>query len=442
MTPDGGRQGSRTIGHRDPGDVTPTRTVNPIGSGTGDTRKVGTSGKGLRRVDDTTPIGGGASRHIGGSTGQPGTIAVDPTGGGINRGGKTIDRYQRTDRWNGFRPNRRGWYDDHPNRWRNNYWGYYGAFCNGYGFGWNYCGPCYGFGLWGGTGFGLYGCLNWGIGYGYSTWGWNCYRRWNNWWWYPRHCYFGYASLPVFGYYLSYPYSSSYVVDSSPEIIYVDSGSPTIVIYEDDDLDRWIADDVAPVRGGEAAAPAPADAVPSLPRPSSELSLAEKYLKLGDLYFRAGRFSEAADAYARAIELAPGEGALHMILSDALFATGDYHAAAQAIRRALEKDPNLAKSRADKREFYADPAVFAEHMERLESFTKDFPEDADGMLVLGYNRLFSNDVTGAKPALEAARRLTIGSVDAAQLLLDSALDRLLEEAESTRSQKAPAGKID
>ena len=62
--------------------------------------------------------------------------------------------------------------------------------------------------------------------------------------------------------------------------------------------------------------------------------------------------------YARAVEFAPHEGVLYLVIADGLFATGDYHYGAFALRKAFELDPTLARSQIDKHEFYADPREF------------------------------------------------------------------------------------
>jgi tetratricopeptide (TPR) repeat protein len=150
------------------------------------------------------------------------------------------------------------------------------------------------------------------------------------------------------------------------------------------------------------------------------LSIAtQRYLELGDRAFREGRYTDAVQFYAKAVEFAPDQGALYLVLSDALFASGDYHYAAYAIRRALELDPSLVDTRVDKHAFYASPEQFDEHLRALERYTFEHPDDRDARLVLALNYLF-----GAR-AGDAVRILTNTSIAE-----DTVAQRVLERAKS------------
>lgn len=152
-----------------------------------------------------------------------------------------------------------------------------------------------------------------------------------------------------------------------------------------------------------------------------DLQAVEKAVRLGDLYFRAGKFDKAAAAYMEAVSLAPQEAELYFLLSDALFAIGDYHFAAYCIRTALEIEPSLAYSKADKREFYGERDFFYRHLRLLERYLQEYDDDADAQLVLGYNRLFSDDPSGARRAFR--RTIEIQEDPAAALFLESFADR-------------------
>jgi Flp pilus assembly protein TadD len=79
---------------------------------------------------------------------------------------------------------------------------------------------------------------------------------------------------------------------------------------------------------------------------------AQQYVALGDLAFSERRFGDAVSHYAKAIEYAPGDAVLYMLLSDALFATGDYHYSASALRKSLELEPRLVDTIVDKHAVY------------------------------------------------------------------------------------------
>jgi tetratricopeptide (TPR) repeat protein len=135
--------------------------------------------------------------------------------------------------------------------------------------------------------------------------------------------------------------------------------------------------------------------------PTSALSIpAQRYLELGDRAFREERYTDAVQFYAKAVEFAPDQGALYLVLADALFAAGDYHYAAYAVRRAIELEPALIDAQVDKRGFYPDPKRFDEHLAALERYLADHPGDRDARLVLALNYLFSSRAKDAVRILE------------------------------------------
>lgn len=231
--------------------------------------------------------------------------------------------------------------------------------------------------------------------------------------WYP--CFWGYSSLWNSCHYdWWWNCSSSYYCGSSywwypssvycPTYLYVPS---SVVVASSGDY------------GAPVAEPAPAEAAPpAAGERAAPRTLAEKYLELGDFYFRAGRFKEAAETYARARTYAPNDAGVHFVLADAAFANGDYHFAAFLITEALRLDAELAKSEVDKRDFYGDPKLFDEQMEALDAYLKERPDDASAHLVRGYNlRLSAQSVR----AIVAFRRvLELAPEDrAAALFLDA-----------------------
>lgn len=252
-------------------------------------------------------------------------------------------------------------------------------------FGWN--NPWYGSSWcwWGGSWWG-YGC----------SWGW--YTPW--WWWCTR---------PYYATYYSY-WPVATVIYTEPEVIYIE---------------RESVDPAEPV--GEAVVGAPVQPTASLPQnevPSAESPLsiaAQRYLELGDRAFREGRYADAVQFYAKAVEFAPDQGALYLVLSDALFAAGDYHYGAYAVRRALELDPALVESNVDKHGFYPDPAQFDAQLAALEQFLVEHPGDRDARLVLALNYLF-----GGRP------RDAVRTIDHAvgAMAEDAAAQKILARAKS------------
>ncbi|MFN3244284.1 MAG: hypothetical protein ACE37K_22455 [Planctomycetota bacterium] len=293
------------------------------------------------------------------------------------------------------------------------YWGWNNNWCyNGFGggFGGAWGGP------WGGNfgriGFGWnrpfgYGWASrwslcgWGWG-GFSPWTWNvgllgpyyawhnnywsgCYRSayWTGWsvpntlpanyWWYPTTTY-----CPT---YLYVP-STAVVDDGSLEPVY-DGGTEVIVAGSDigggDVGSRARVDD-----GSSVGAPRVADEPES-----AAMTLAGKYVELGDFYFRAKRYNDAAEAYAKARNYLPEDASVHLVLADAVFANGDYHYAAFLIAEAVRLEPGIVTADTDKRTFYDDRAEFDRQVEALQNYCTEKPYDAWAQLLLGYNLRFS-----------------------------------------------------
>jgi hypothetical protein len=330
-----------------------------------------------------------------------------------------------------------------PSAYGTGYGKNYGS-SNGYGYGYGYgCG--YGYGTWcPTTNWYGYGCAGWGPGWGYgigigigwSSCNWSLWWDWSNcWYWGSRWslgigwggwCGWGGWGAPAYTCYAP-------AVGYAPVYEVVDE--PSTVIYADHvTVEEAPSAEAAPVGEPEDSVAAPADPkIESRSRElhSRELELAQKYVKLGDLYFRAQRYAAASDADARAIELAPEDAALHFIQSDAQFAAGDYASAAGSIRRALTRDPELARMTADKTKVYEDAKLFEEQLGRLEGHVQKQPLDGDAFLVLGYNLAFSARTSEARAAFETARRLQ-PSDPAASSFLDALIDRELEAAGTER----------
>jgi len=229
-----------------------------------------------------------------------------------------------------------------------------------------------------GSGYRGYGGIYHGVYNAFGScyyWGWRWYGGFYNpcWWgvWpYYFTCWFPYA----WNYYRPY-FNTVYVYnDPAPpttttQVIYVDQGG-----------------------AGEGAVPEP-DVRDRLP------IAAERYLTLGDRAFREGRYIDAVQFYAKALEYAPDQGGLFLVLADALFAAGDYHYAAYSIRRAVELDPSLAQATVDKRTFYSDPADFDRQLTTLEEYLRGHPSDRDARVVLALNYHFSGRSADARTLL-------------------------------------------
>ena len=281
-----------------------------------------------------------------------------------------------------------------------------------------YLGTSYGsgYGSYGNYGLGLYLGLSFGLGYGY---GYGCYSYpyyYGSFWpyYYHNYCY----SYPSWYHYYNYGHHYGYGFSYSwwygtPTYIPVSYYSSYIDGYDDSDLvDDSPGTEIIVVAGGSDAG-----------APESLIDLANRYVALGDYYFKEGRFADAADAYARARTYAPDDATIHFVLADALFAVGDYHFAAFLIAEALRLDPTIARADADKRTFYGDVKLFETQMATLAGYLEEKPYDAAAHLVYGYNLLFSGRKAESKSAFKRVLEIEAGH-KAARTFLD-ALEELL-----------------
>lgn len=279
---------------------------------------------------------------------------------------------------------------------------YYGDYCDGWSYWFNWCGgmypygwQCYPYGGWYGS---YWGCWPYGAAY----WWWSCL-------WYP------------------YWYSDYY--------------PSTVVVYEREEPASYPVEEPAAVGEGvleEGVQPGRPveDSVGELLSPGGQATARSSMqnLTLGDSAFREGRYGDAVHFYAKAIEFQPDEGVLYLVLSDALFATGDYHYGAYALRKALELDPSLLDNPIDKHGFYADPAEFERQLAVLETYLKDRPTDQDARILLAANYLFGLRPAAAVDLLESAPAEALRKTSAGVLLLEAARRQQYEAAKEAQKK--------
>ena len=265
---------------------------------------------------------------------------------------------------------------------------------------------------------------SWGWGYrgGYYN-GWNGWWNnccWDSWWW----CWWGCYQSCYYPYWYQFyrPYCYSYPSYYSTVIyrtVYEDVVEETTYVEQPpaEEVSYTVLEPVgeAVLAGGGSEFPAAADQSPLS-------AAAERYLTLGDRSFREGRYADAVQFYAKAVDFAPDQGALYLVLCDALFAAGDYHYAAYAVRKAFELEPSLAEAVVDKHTFYLDPAEFDRQLAVAEQYVIDHATDRDARLVLALNMLF-----GGRPAV-AVDLYDATAAPAASLVRDQAAELILRVA--------------
>ena len=237
----------------------------------------------------------------------------------------------------------------------------------------------------------------WGFGWGFGYWS-DCFGFWYS--GYPYYSYYPSYYAPYPAYYSTVIYDT-YAPPPEEEVAVADPG------YADPEASARGEGSIR-VAGGEGAG-------------GSRMASATEFLNLGDQAFREGRYSEAVHYYAKAVELEPQQGVLHLILSDALFATGDYHYAAYSLRRALELDPTVVDDVVDKHSFYVnDPTEFDRQVQLLERYLADHFLDDDARLLLAANYLFGGQPAQSVDLLQSPFSVAIRESGAGKVLLDRA----------------------
>ena len=275
----------------------------------------------------------------------------------------------------------------------------------------NLCGGCFA-PCWWGAGcqsgfafsFGASWCWGWGslsCSFG-NPWGW-CYPYaycGAGYPWYGGNCgwygggyggYYPYYSYPI------YPYPSYAGYVEVPYYVNAPAQEPS-----ESQSQPSAQSGNAPSHPAENQTPAPG----GVPTPSlSNEKLADRYVSLGDMYFQLSRYDRSLEAYQKAVHYDPADANLRFILCDALFANGKFGDAAEEIRAALRIDPGLVESRADKRKFYSRMTDFDAQLAVLEDWLRNHPDNADGWLVLGYNRYFRDELERSRDAFMRCRTL-------------------------------------
>ena len=235
-------------------------------------------------------------------------------------------------------------------------------------------------------------CHSWGFGAGFGSYGWQLSFYYPFWacrslWW--NHCYHDtlwsswsnpYCATTSYWWYPGSVYCPSYLYVPSTVVVY--ETSPAVEV-----VPAGGSSEVVVAGGGVVGSARSVEAGPGTE--SLAQSLAVKYVELGDFYFRAGRYDDAAEAYGKARSYTPEDASVHFVLADAVFATGGWHYAAFLIAEGLRLEPALASATTDKRTFYGNAADFDAQMAALDNYLDKNPYDAQAMLVRGYNLAFS-----------------------------------------------------
>jgi tetratricopeptide (TPR) repeat protein len=141
----------------------------------------------------------------------------------------------------------------------------------------------------------------------------------------------------------------------------------------------------------------------------------EDYMHRGDFYFFMGSYPIAAEAYGRAVQMAPDNAIAKFAESHAAFANGEYAYAAKRLKEALAIEPDIGLYNFRLEEFYGDRSQLDRRLRDLEHMTKLRPNDMQQQFLLGYVYYFDGrytesantllQVLTASPDYDVARNL-------------------------------------
>jgi hypothetical protein len=101
------------------------------------------------------------------------------------------------------------------------------------------------------------------------------------------------------------------------------------------------------------------------------------------------------------------------------FASGDYEMAAMGVRRGVRQLPEVVNAPFDIRERYGNAEDFPRQLKALEDYVLENTTQADGWLVLGFIRHYSQQVDLGKRAFEVVQKRFPKDADLAGMFLDA-----------------------
>ena len=107
-----------------------------------------------------------------------------------------------------------------------------------------------------------------------------------------------------------------------------------------------------------------------------------EHTSAGDAYFSAGRYLEAINSYATAIESSPLDSEGMFRLGHALVAAGQYETALRAFKSAMSLSTDIDRDRFDLDGLYGSSGEKAVHLEALAKYANE-KTSADALFLLG-----------------------------------------------------------
>jgi tetratricopeptide (TPR) repeat protein len=179
-------------------------------------------------------------------------------------------------------------------------------------------------------------------------------------------------------------------------------------------LQRFMGGDDAPQPQPAARDQRPAD--PPEPKKGADratnpraTALAQRFIGFGDALFTKQEYADANSRYRKATQSAPQLAEAWFRQGFALSAIGRYDQAVVAIKRGLKISPSWAKSGFRLEELYgADEVVRNDCLELLAEATKDRPNDANVLFLVGVHLHFFGQPARAQKFFQRAQALATG----------------------------------
>lgn len=157
----------------------------------------------------------------------------------------------------------------------------------------------------------------------------------------------------------------------------------------------------------------------------------------GTKAFQNGNYDDAARLFLDVSMQDPANVDGTLAYAVARFATGDYAISAIAIRRGIRRLCEVVNSGFDIRDRYSNQEDFNRHVEMLEKFLDERPDNVDANLVAGFVLHFAGQHDEAVQVFNELKRLSPSDVDVAECFLSAQPPQETEEPESGTDEPEP-----
>jgi tetratricopeptide (TPR) repeat protein len=158
-------------------------------------------------------------------------------------------------------------------------------------------------------------------------------------------------------------------------------------------------------------------------------TLADRYFDDGVKAFESGDYAQAAELFAKAMELAPDDMVLPFAYSQALFAMEEYSEAVEVLWAALANVSPEKEGVFYPRGLYSGDDVLLEQIDRLARKAELYSFDGDLQLLLGYHLLGIGEIDEAVGPLRLANQ-DLDNASSAAVLLSLAEKLRVKKSES------------